>query len=141
MVRHREPVEAALVGEAPQAPQLVERAGQMPDLDAELHRVYRELVPIGVFAVLIVLVILALAGLAFALVVMRQANRPRPALPVNCGDCMFMIPRAKVYKRETLEDADGIVHYLCEQRWIEVTPYSERCDLGKSKTRTTVAAR
>ena len=137
MVRHREPVEAALVGEAPQAPQLVERAGQMPDLDAELHRVYRELVPIGVFAVLIVLVILALAGLAFALVVMRQANRPRPALPVNCGDCMFMIPRAKVYKRETLEDADGIVHYLCEKRWIEVTPVSPKCELGKSKTRTT----
>jgi hypothetical protein len=94
-------------------------------------------VPIGVFVVLIVLVILALVGLAFALVVMRNANRPRPALPLNCGDCYFMIPRAKVYKRETLEDADGIVHYLCEKRWIEVTPFSPRCELGKSKTRTT----
>ena len=93
--------------------------------------------PIGVFVVLILLVILALAGLAFGLVVMRQANRPRPALPLNCGDCMFMTPRAKVYKRETLEDADGIVHYLCEKRWIEVTPVSPRCELGKSKTRTT----
>jgi hypothetical protein len=93
--------------------------------------------PIGVFVVLIVFVILALLGLAFGLVVMRNANRPRPALPLNCGDCYFMIPRAKVYKRETLEDADGIVHYLCEKRWIEVTPFSPRCDLGKSKTRTT----
>jgi hypothetical protein len=93
--------------------------------------------PIGVFVVLIVLVILALVGLAFGLVVMRQANRPRPALPLNCGDCYFMIPRAKVYKRETLEDADGIVHYLCEKRWIEVTPFSPRCELGKSKTLTT----
>ncbi len=93
--------------------------------------------PLGVFVVLIVLVILALLGLAFGLVVMRNANRPRPALPLNCGDCYFMIPRAKVYKRETLEDADGIVHYLCEKRWIEVTPFSPRCELGKSKTRTT----
>ena len=93
--------------------------------------------PIGVFVVLIVLVILALLGLAFGLVVMRNANRPRPGLPLNCGDCYFMIPRAKVYKRETLEDADGIVHYLCEKRWIEVTPFSPRCELGKSKTRTT----
>jgi hypothetical protein len=48
-----------------------------------------------------------------------------------------MIPRAKVYKRETLEDADGLVHYLCQQRWIEITPYSPRCELGKSKTRLT----
>ena len=60
-----------------------------------------------------------------------------PALPANCGDCVFMIPRAKVYKRETLEDLDGVVHYLCQQRWIEITPYSPRCELGKSKTRTT----
>ncbi len=93
--------------------------------------------PIGVFVVLIVLVILALVGLAFGLVALRAANQPRPALPLNCGDCYFMIPRAKVYKRETLEDADGIVHYLCEKRWIEVTPASPRCELGKSKTRTT----
>ena len=50
---------------------------------------------------------------------------------------MFMVPRAKVYKRETLEDADGVVHYLCEKRWIEITPASPRCELGKSKTLTT----
>ena len=92
---------------------------------------------LGVFVFVIVSVILALGGLAFALVVMRNANKPRPALPLNCGDCHFMIPRAKVYKRETLEDADGLVHYLCEKRWIEVTPVSPRCELGRSKTRTT----
>lgn len=92
---------------------------------------------LGVVVFLIVCVILALAGLAFGLVAMKNANRPRPALPANCGDCQFMIPRAKVYKRETLEDADGIVHYLCEKRWIEVTPVSPRCELGKSRTRTT----
>ena len=95
--------------------------------------------PILVFAVLIVLMMLALAGLALGLIAMRRASRPRPALPVNCGDCEFMLLRAKVYKRETLEDADGVVHYLCQKRWIEVTPYSPRCDLGKSRTlRTTV---
>ncbi len=93
--------------------------------------------PLAVFAVVTVLVILALAGLGFALVVLRAANRPRPAAPANCGDCVFMVPRAKVYKRETLEDADGVVHYLCEKRWIEITPYSPRCELGRSKTRTT----
>jgi hypothetical protein len=92
---------------------------------------------LGVFVFVIVSVILALVGLAFALVVMRNANKPRPALPLNCGDCRFMIPQAKVYKRETLEDADGLVHYLCEKRWIEVTPVSPRCELGRSKTRTT----
>lgn len=92
---------------------------------------------LGVFVFVILCVILALAGLAFGLVVMRNANRPRPALPANCGDCQFMIPRAKVYKRETLEDADGIVHYLCEKRWIEIVPVSPRCELGRSKTRTT----
>ena len=92
---------------------------------------------LGVFVFVIVCVILALVGLAFALVVMRNANKPRPALPLNCGDCHFMIPRAKVYRRETLEDADGLVHYLCEKRWIEVTPVSPRCELGRSKTRTT----
>jgi hypothetical protein len=90
-----------------------------------------------VVAVVIVLVTLALAGLVFGVTAMRAASRPRPALPLNCGDCYFMIPRAKVYKRETLEDADGIVHYLCEKRWIEVTPLSPRCELGKSKSRTT----
>ena len=92
---------------------------------------------LGVVVFVIVCVILALIGLAFALVVMRNASKPRPALPLNCGDCYFMVPRAKVYKRETLEDADGVVHYLCQQRWIEVTPYSPRCELGKSKTRLT----
>jgi hypothetical protein len=91
----------------------------------------------GVFLVTLVLVALALAGLAVALAAARAASRPRPALPANCGDCVFMIPRAKVYKRETLEDLDGVVHYLCQQRWIEITPYSPRCELGKSKTRTT----
>jgi hypothetical protein len=91
----------------------------------------------GFFLVIAVLVGLALAGLAVALAAARAANRPRPALPTNCGDCVYMIPRAKVYKRETLEDLDGVVHYLCQQRWIEITPYSPRCELGKSKTRTT----
>ena len=95
--------------------------------------------PVAVVLVVMVLVILALIALYLGLVAIRAANRPRPALPLNCGDCYFMIPRAKVYKRETLEDADGIVHYLCEKRWIEVTPASPRCELGKSKTqRTTV---
>jgi hypothetical protein len=94
-------------------------------------------VALGVVVFVIVCVILALIGLAFALVVMRNANKPRPALPLNCGDCYFMIPHAKVYKRETLEDADGLVHYLCEKRWIEVTPVSPRCELGRSKTLTT----
>jgi Na+-transporting methylmalonyl-CoA/oxaloacetate decarboxylase beta subunit len=109
----------------------------MTHLDAELHRDYREKVPLAVFVVVMALIILALVGLAVALVAMRRANRPRPALPVNCGDCYFMIPRAKVYKRETLEDSDGLVHYLCEKRWIEVTPVSPWCELGKSRSRTT----
>jgi hypothetical protein len=91
----------------------------------------------GVYVVIFVLIALALVGLAFALAAARAARRPRPALPVNCGDCVYMIPRAKVYKRETIEDLDGVVHYLCQQRWIEVTPYSPRCELGKSKTLTT----
>ncbi len=92
---------------------------------------------LAVLAVLIALIILALVGLVFGLVALRNASRPRPAPPANCGDCQFMIPRAKVYRRETLEDADGVVHYLCEKRWIEVTPFSPRCELGKSKTRRT----
>ena len=83
------------------------------------------------------LALLAAVALFAAIAALRRANRPRPALPENCGDCRFMIPRAKVYKRETLEDADGIVHYLCQQRWIEITPYSPRCELGKSRTRLT----
>ena len=91
----------------------------------------------GIVIVAVVLALFAAAALVLSLVALRRANRPRPALPVNCGDCAFMIPRAKIYKRETLEDADGLVHYLCQQRWIEVTPYSTRCELGKSKTRLT----
>jgi len=83
------------------------------------------------------LLILAVAGLLFALAVVRNSSRPRPALPINCGDCAFMIPKAKVYRRETIEDEDGLIHYLCQQRWIEVTPVSPRCALGKSKTLTT----
>ena len=90
---------------------------------------------------LALILLFAVAALAVAMAAARQMARPRPALPENCGDCVFMLPRAKVYKRETLEDEDGVVHYLCQQRWIEVTPYTERCELGKSKTRTTVAAR
>jgi hypothetical protein len=91
----------------------------------------------GIVIVATILALFAAAALVFALVALRRANRPRPALPANCGDCIFMLPRAKVYKRETLEDEDGVVHYLCQQRWIEVTPYSPRCELGKSKTRLT----
>jgi len=91
----------------------------------------------GIVIVATILALFAVAALLFAVVALRRANRPRPALPANCGDCVFMLPRAKVYKRETLEDEDGIVHYLCQQRWIEVTPFSPRCELGKSKTRTT----
>ncbi|HSW94845.1 MAG TPA: hypothetical protein VLI88_01665 [Patescibacteria group bacterium] len=91
----------------------------------------------GIVIIAALLAVLAAAALMFALVALRRASRPRAALPVNCGDCIYMVPRAKVYKRETLEDADGIVRYLCEQRWIEITPYSPRCELGKSKTRLT----
>ena len=91
----------------------------------------------GIVIIAALLAVLAAAALMFALVALRRASRPRAALPVNCGDCIYMVPRAKVYKRETLEDLDGIVHYLCQQRWIEVTPFSPRCELGKSKTRTT----
>ena len=91
----------------------------------------------GIVIFVAIFALLAVAALLFAFAALRRANRPRPALPENCGDCVFMIPRARVYKRETLEDVDGIVHYLCQQRWIEVTPYSPRCELGKSKTRLT----
>jgi hypothetical protein len=90
--------------------------------------------------VLLVILVLAALSLAVAMTAARAMTRPRPALPENCGDCVFMLPRAQVYKRETLEDEDGIVHYLCQQRWIEVAPYSPRCELGRSKTlRTTLA--
>ena len=91
----------------------------------------------GIAILVVFLAVSTAIALAVAVDALRRANRPRPALPENCGDCIFMVPRAKVYKRETLEDADGIVQYLCQQRWIEVTPYSPRCELGKSKTRLT----
>jgi hypothetical protein len=91
----------------------------------------------GIVVFTLLLALLALVALGAAYRALRRAGRPRPALPENCGDCVFMVPRAKIYKRETLEDADGLVHYLCQQRWIEVTPYSPRCELGKSRTRTT----
>jgi hypothetical protein len=91
----------------------------------------------GLVILALFLAALAIAGLIFAFAVIRSANRPRPALPINCGDCAFMIPRAKVYRRETIEDDDGLIHYLCQQRWIEITPVSPRCALGKSRTQTT----
>lgn len=91
----------------------------------------------GIAILAVALVVIVGMALLLALAALRRANRPRPALPENCGDCVFMIPRAKIYKRETLEEADGLVHYLCQQRWIEITPYSPRCDLGKSRTRLT----
>lgn len=97
--------------------------------------------PILVVAVVLALLVAVVGGLVLALAAARRMSRPRPALPVDCGDCVYMLPRAKVYKRETLEDDDGVVHYLCQQRWIEVTPRSPWCELGKSKTRTTTAAR
>ena len=93
----------------------------------------------GIVILAAALAVITVIALGVALVALRRASRPRPALPENCGDCIFMLPRAKVYKRETLEDADGIVHYLCQQRWIEVTPYSPRCELGKSRTRLVTA--
>ena len=95
-----------------------------------------------VILALVALLVIALAGaIVLAVAAARRMSRPRPALPVNCGDCQYMLPRAKVYKRETIEDPDdGLIHYLCQQRWIEVTPASPWCELGKSKTRTTVAA-
>ena len=91
----------------------------------------------GIVVVATILALTIALTLVFALVALRRASRPRPALPENCGDCIFMVPRAKIYKRETLEEADGLVHYLCQQRWIEITPYSPRCELGKSRTRLT----
>ena len=88
-------------------------------------------------AVFLLLALLAGIGLGMGLIAARQASRPRPALPINCGDCVFMIPRARIYRRDTIEDEDGVIHYLCQKRWIEVTPVSPYCDLGKSKTRVT----
>ena len=82
------------------------------------------------------------AGLAAALVIARREGQPQPARPRNCGDCVFMLPRAKVYRRDTIEDArDGVIHYLCVKRWIEVTPVSPWCELGRSKSRVVVGGR
>ena len=83
----------------------------------------------------LLLAFLSGAGLAAGLVLARREGRPRPARPLNCGDCAFMVPRAKIYRRDTIEDArDGVVHYLCQKRWIEVTPVSPWCELGRSKS-------
>src|SRR5439155_22486072 len=90
--------------------------------------------PLAVFAIFAVLIVVSIAALGFALVVARSASRPRPAIPLNCGDCVFMIPRAKVYRQEAIEDADGLVHYLCENRWMEIPPHSQRCDIGRRQT-------
>ncbi len=90
---------------------------------------------------LIVLAALAAAGLAFGVLAARQASRPRPALPLNCGDCRFMVPRAKVYRRDTIENAEGVVDYLCQKRWIEITPVSPWCTLGQSKSRVIVGGK
>lgn len=97
--------------------------------------------PLVLLALVAIVVVAVLAALVLAIGAARRVARPRPALPIDCGDCIYMVPRAKVYKRETIEDDDGLIHYLCQQRWIEVTPYSPRCELGKSKTLTTTTAR
>ncbi len=97
--------------------------------------------PIVLLVLFAIVVFGVFALLALAIGAARRMARPRPALPVDCGDCVYMLPRAKVYKGETIEDpSDGLIHYLCQQRWIEVTPNSPRCELGKSKTRTTAVA-
>ena len=96
--------------------------------------------PFLILGLIAIVAIALVAALVLSLAAARRMSRPRPALPANCGDCVFMLPRAKVYKRETIEDEDGLVHYLCQQRWIEITPNSPWCELGKSRTRTTVAA-
>jgi hypothetical protein len=90
-------------------------------------------------ALIVVFAALAGVGLAVGVVAAKAASRPRPSLPANCGDCLFMVPRNKVYRRDTIEDEDGLIHYLCQKRWIEVTPVSPRCELGRSKSRVTVA--
>ena len=43
--------------------------------------------PLAIFAIVAVIGVISLAALGFALVVARNASRPRPALPLNCGDC------------------------------------------------------
>lgn len=96
---------------------------------------------IGLVLVVVLIVAVMVIALGIALVAAKNMAKPRPALPTSCGDCVYMIPRAKVYKRETLEDEDGIVHYICQQRWIEITPNSPWCELGKSRTRVTFVPR
>ncbi len=83
------------------------------------------------------LLLAALGALVVALRVYATSRRPRPARPINCGDCQFMVPRNQYLHRETVEDADGVVHYLCTKRFIEVTPVSPWCELGASKSRLT----
>lgn len=97
--------------------------------------------PMLILGLVAVVVVAFIAALVLGVAAARRMSRPRAALPVNCGDCQYMLARAKVYKRETIEEDDGLIHYLCQQRWIEITPSSPWCDLGKSKTRTTAAAR
>jgi hypothetical protein len=105
---------------------------------ASLNRHARTIEPME-FAFMLLLAFVAGAGLAVGLVIARQGNKPRPARPLNCGDCAFMVPRAKIYRRDTIEDArDGTIHYLCQKRWIEVTPVSPWCELGRSKSRVVV---
>jgi len=74
--------------------------------------------PLVLLALFALVVVAVFAGLFFAIAAARRMSRPRPDLPVNCGDCVYMLPRAKVYRRETIEDDDGLIHYLCQQRWI-----------------------
>lgn len=94
---------------------------------------------LGLIGAVVFLLLFCVAGLVLALALVRTSRRPRPDVPLNCGDCRFMVPRAKVFRRETLEDEDGIVHYLCQKRWIEVTPASPTCSLGQSRSRSTTA--
>lgn len=62
------------------------------------------------------------SALLLALRAFARSRRPRPALPINCGDCYFMVPRNRYLHRETVEDPDGVVRYICTKRFIEVTP-------------------
>lgn len=90
---------------------------------------------------LLFLALLASVGLVLGIHAARAANHPRPALPLNCGDCAFMVAKAKLYHYDQIEDPDGVIHYLCQKRWIEVTPVSPWCDLGRSKSRVVVGGK
>ncbi len=85
----------------------------------------------------IAVLLASLAALGFALRALARSRRPRPALPINCGDCQFLVLRNRYLHRETVEDDDGVVRYLCSKRLIEATPVSPWCELGASKTRVT----